>query len=90
LLVTRIFFYITRNLLAYIYIPVVQKEVDFFRKTIWNSHRIRKQNDARLPKGIPDHVFNFPKKYETEECGGMYVAQKLLYSQNGRLSSIAG
>ena len=64
-----IYFKLFRNLLAYIFIPVVQKELDFFRETVWNSHRIRKQKDARLPKGIPDHVFNFPEKYEAEQCG---------------------
>jgi hypothetical protein len=49
-------------MLAYIYIPVIQKELDVFQR-IWNSHRIRKQKEARLPKGIPDHVYSFPEKY---------------------------
>ena len=54
---------------TFLSVPVVQKELDCFRETVWNSHRIRKQKDARLPKGIPDHVFNFPEKYEAEQCG---------------------
>ena len=47
----------------------MQKELDLFRDTVWNSHRIRKQRDARLPKGIPDHIFNFPENYDAEQCG---------------------
>ena len=62
-------YWLFRNLLAYIFVPIVQKEMDIFRETVWNSHRIRKQKDAQLPKGIPDHVFNFPEKYGAEECG---------------------
>ena len=30
---------------------------------------MRKQKDARLPKGIPDHLYSFPEKYGAEECG---------------------
>ncbi|KAJ7319492.1 hypothetical protein OS493_036135 [Desmophyllum pertusum] len=28
-----------RDLLAFVYIPVVQKELDLFRENVWNSHR---------------------------------------------------
>ena len=58
------------------FIPGVQKEFDFFQETVWNFHRIRKQKDARLPKGIPDHIFSFPEKYDADECG-LYVGLKL-------------
>ena len=61
-------FSIIRDMLAFVYIPVIQKELDTFQG-IWNSHRIRKQKDARLPKGIPNHVYNFPESYGAEECG---------------------
>lgn len=40
-----------RNLLAYVYIPVIQKELDIFRTTIWNNHRVRKQKNKELPTG---------------------------------------
>lgn len=58
-----------RLLLAFIMVPLIQKELDIFRETVWNSHRIRAQRDTALPDGIPDHIYNFPEKYGLEECG---------------------
>ena len=58
-----------RMLLAFLLIPVVQKEVDLFRTVVWNSHKIRTQKDTALPDGIPDHIYNFPETYGLEECG---------------------
>ncbi len=54
------------------YIPVLQKELDIFCGTVWNSHRIRCQRNAEMPKGIPDHLYNFPEKYEARDYG-IYV-----------------
>ena len=28
----------SRDLLGYLYIPVIQKELDIFRKCVWNNH----------------------------------------------------
>jgi hypothetical protein len=56
-------------LLAYIMIPLMQRELDIFKDTIWNTHRIRKQKDAILPSGIPNHIYSFPEEYGLEECG---------------------
>ena len=61
--------YIPRMLLAYIMIPVVEKEVIDFKDIVWNTHRIRAQKDTFLPNGIPNHVYSFPEKYGLEECG---------------------
>ena len=58
--------------MAFIFVPVIQMEMDVFIETVWNSHRIRQQKDAQLPKGIPNHVYHFPEKYGAEECG-MYT-----------------
>ena len=44
-----------RDMLAYIYIPVIQKELDISRTTIWNHKRGRKQNKD-LPTGVPPDV----------------------------------
>jgi len=52
-----------------VFIPVIQREMDIFRETIWKSHRIRKQKDAQLPKGVPNHVYHFPENYGAEDCG---------------------
>ena len=55
-----------RNLLAYVYIPVIQKEVDIFRVSVWNTHRTRKQKEKILPTGVPDHIYNYPEQYDGE------------------------
>ena len=49
--------HLNRYLLAFIFIPVIQKETDIFRETVWNSHRVRIQKDAEMPKGIPYHLY---------------------------------
>ncbi|KAK3747967.1 hypothetical protein QZH41_019446 [Actinostola sp. cb2023] len=58
-----------RMILAFIMIPMLQRELDVFKDTIWNSHRIRHQKDVQLPSGVPDHIYNFPEEYNLEECG---------------------
>ena len=67
-------------LLAYILIPVMQKELDTFKDTVWNSHRIRAQNDTHLPNGVPNHVHSFPEEYGSEECGKYFSLLTLLTS----------
>ena len=54
-------------------VPLIQKELDIFRETVWNSHRIRAQRDTALPDGVPDHIYNFPEKYGLEECGMCHI-----------------
>ena len=58
-----------RNMLAFVYIPVLQKELDVFRTTIWNNHRSRYQRGKELPVGVPEHIYNFPESYGGENCG---------------------
>lgn len=58
-----------RNLLAYVYVPVVQRELDIFRVTVWNNHRGRKQDKKELPTGVPEHIYNFPEQYGGSHCG---------------------
>ena len=50
-------------------IPLLRKELDVFKNSVWNTHRIRAQKDTVLPDGIPDHIHAFPENYELEECG---------------------
>ncbi len=61
--------FFNRDLLAFVYIPIVGKELEMFRETIWNSHRVRCQKDAQVPKGIPKHLYAFPEQYQAEQCG---------------------
>jgi len=65
-----------------VFIPVIQREMDIFRETIWNSHRIRKQKDAQLPKGVPNHVYHFPENYGAEDCDMKFHFLFLTYSLN--------
>ncbi|XP_028403939.1 uncharacterized protein LOC114526526 [Dendronephthya gigantea] len=58
-----------RSMLAYIYIPVVQKELNTFKETVWNNHRGRKQRNKALPDGIPNHIYAFPEQYGGVKCG---------------------
>lgn len=51
-----------RQLLAYVFIPIVQRECNIFIK-YWNSHRIRAQDKLEIPTGVPDHIFSFPEHY---------------------------
>jgi hypothetical protein len=43
-----------RDLLAYVYIRVVQRELDVFRECVWNNHRTHTQKGKELPAGVPD------------------------------------
>jgi hypothetical protein len=59
---------LNRQLLAYVYIPIIQRECDIFVSN-WNSHRIRHQDDLSLPTGVPNHMFSFPENYGGNHCG---------------------
>ena len=50
-----------RQVLAYIYVPVVQRECDIFTN-IWNSHRIRCQG-KEVQTGIPNRMLESPEMY---------------------------
>ena len=56
-------------MLAFIYIPVIQKELDLFRTTVWNHGRGRKQPNKQLPTGIPEVIFENPEDYQGENYG---------------------
>ncbi|XP_028419189.1 uncharacterized protein LOC114544895 [Dendronephthya gigantea] len=77
---------IHRNMLAYVYVPVVQKELDIFRKTVWNSHRGRKQQKKQLPCGVPDHIYYHPEQYGGERCG--YIVSEEHLEEVAKLSGV--
>ena len=64
-------------ILAFIMIPLIQKDLDVFRESVWNTHRIRAQKDTCLPDGIPNHMFSFPEQYGLEECGMFRTSSNL-------------
>lgn len=79
-----------RQILAYVYIPIVQRECDIF-VSMWNSHRIREQANMVLPTGIPDHMFSFPDRYGGHEMGILLSEDKLkeVAEASGILESIS-
>ena len=62
-------FLFDKLLLAYVMIPIMQREVNTFVDVVWNCHRIREQRDTFLPDGVPNHIYSFPDKYGLEDCG---------------------
>lgn len=63
---------------SYVYIPVLQKELDTFRISMWNNHRVQKQRGKELPTGIPEHICHCPKKYGGEKCGFPITEQEFV------------
>lgn len=63
-------------MLAFIMIPLLQKELDDFKDIVWNNHRIRSQDTYR-PDGIPNHMYPFPVKYNLQNCGKMSILNYL-------------
>lgn len=64
-------------MLAYVYIPVIQKELDVFRVSVWNAHRIRKQKEKELPVGVPEHIYTCPERHGGEKCGFAVTEEQL-------------
>jgi len=65
-------------MLAYIYIPIIPKELDTFRTTVWNHKRGRKQANKELPTGIPDYIHANPEEYECEDWGIVVSEENLV------------
>ncbi|KAL9977190.1 hypothetical protein ACROYT_G014568 [Oculina patagonica] len=71
-----------RNMLAYVYIPVLQKELDVFRVSVWNYHRVRKQRGKELPTGVPEHIYQCLDQYGGEKCCFPITEQQLMEVAN--------
>ena len=44
--------------------------------SLWNSHRIKSQNNFQLPNGVPNHMLYFPEQGGTQNS--IQVTFKLL------------
>ena len=81
-------------LLAFVMIPLLQKELDTFKDTIWNTHRIRQQKDTALPHGIPDHIYNFLVNMALRKVVGLrwysYFNLEAIYQTQERKSVLSG
>ena len=62
-----------RDILAYVMIPVIQRELNIFKDSVWNNHRVRKQKDVEIPCGIPNHIYDFPEEYNLDDCGKKFL-----------------
>jgi hypothetical protein len=60
-------------LLAFLMIPLLQRELDIFKESVWNTHRIRAQKNTNLPDGVPNHIYSFPELYELEDKGAFHI-----------------
>ena len=65
-----------RQLFAYVFIPIVQRECDIFVK-YWNLHRIRGQDKVELPTAVPERMFCYPKQYGGKNMGVMLSKDQL-------------
>ena len=68
---------IQRRLIAYIYIPILQRECDTFSR-YWNSHRIRFQRTSEIPAGIPNVLFACPEREGYEVQGNAITEEMIL------------
>ena len=87
----RYVFHFNRSMLAYIMIPVMQRELDEFRLTVWNTHRIRAQKETLMADGIPDYIFAFPERYGMEKKGFSFISSIRVRNMNirsGHLSKL--
>lgn len=56
------------SLFYWIFVPLVQRELDE-SKLYWNNHKIRRQKNKQMPSGhIPIDVFENPEAYHLEDC----------------------
>ena len=65
-------------MLAFIFIPVIQKELDVFKNVVWNHKRGRKQSNKELPTGIPEYIHDNPEEFGAENCGSDVTEDSLL------------
>ena len=61
--------------MAYVYVPVVQRELDDFREMVWNNKKGRNQPKKALPHAkAPTLLYEFPEKCGSYENYGIHVS----------------
>ena len=55
-------------MLVYIILQIIQRECNTF-VDLWNSHRIRSQNNLELLNCVPNHTFSFSEQYGRTQKG---------------------
>ena len=69
-------FYLFRDVVAYVFIPIVQRELDDFQEIVWNDKKGRKQARKLLPTGIPTNMYDFPETYGNFNDYGIEVTDE--------------
>ena len=64
---------------------MLQKELDTFRVSVWNNHRMRKQKAKELPDGVPEHIYMYPQNYGGEKCGLSVTKNNSRKQQNSQV-----
>ena len=67
---------VDRNILAYVYVPIVHREIDLFVE-LWNNSRTRLQRGTLMPDGIPNLIYNCPEEYGIEDKGWPLTTEEL-------------
>ena len=68
---------IVRKLFNWLWPPIVQQELDWFQE-YWNTHRVRKQKNKRMPSGgTPLDFYTCPQDYDRERLS-VPVEQKMV------------
>ena len=67
---------VERKILAYVYIPIVQREIDLFVE-LWNNSRTRLQRGTLMPDGNPNIIYNSPEEYGIEDKGWPLTTEEL-------------
>ena len=67
---------VERKILAYVYIPIVQREIDLFVE-LWNNLRTRLQRGTLMPDGNPNIIYNSPEEYGIEDKGWPLTTEEL-------------
>ena len=66
-------------ILAFVLMPLLQKDLSTFKDTIWNTYRIRQQKDTELPNGVPNHIYAFQEEYGFADCGKYNTIRSSFY-----------
>ena len=65
-----------RKLLTFLMILIIHREVDIFKDHVWNSQWIWVQKDTQVPNGAPNHIYDFPEKYDLQNKSNIIFLSK--------------
>ena len=65
-----------RKIQAYVFIPIVQREIDLFVE-LWNNSQTRLQRNTLMLDGIPNVIYDSPEQYGLEDKGWNLCREEL-------------